>query len=243
MIDKNIIKKIVSLAQIQKNETVLEIGAGKGFLTKELAKKARKVIAIEIDPKMKQYLKMDKVDIVIGNALDILTHSSRKNIHFDKIISNIPYSISEALINKLIFTKFKLAILTVPKRFAYILKTKQNSEKFSKLSILAQTFYDIEILFDVPKEAFEPKPKVNSVVISLRPKREKCLEKLIFLQPKRLVKNALREALCDYKKMTKSEARKAIKSFESYNLLSKKVIELTTQDWKKMVINLKKYNK
>lgn len=236
MIDSKIIEKIVNAAKIQSDETILEVGAGKGYLTKELAKEAWKVIAIEIDRKLKKYLESEKVQVIIGNILEEID-----KLKFQKIVSNIPYSICEPLMNKLIFKKFKSAILTVPKGFAYILKAKQEDEKFSKLSLLAQNFYEIDILFEVPKKAFEPKPKVNSVVIKLIPKKKKSLISLMFLQQKKLVKNALREALCDYKKMTKSQSRKAIKSFKPYNLLDKKVMELTTEDWRKIVISLENY--
>ena len=110
MIDFEIICRIVDAAKIKTNETILEIGAGKGYLTKALAKEAKKVIAVEIDSKLKKYLKMKKVQVIIGNALENI-----HNLQFDKIVSNIPYSISEPLINKLIFENFKVAILTIPK--------------------------------------------------------------------------------------------------------------------------------
>jgi len=236
MIDPEIIRKIVDSAEIRPGETILEIGAGKGHLTCELAKKAKRVIAVEIDRRLRKHLFMDKVGVISGNILDKIGE-----LRFDKIVANIPYSISEPLMNKLILCDFSLAILTVPKGFAYILTAGHDDPKFSRLSLMAQTFYEVELLFDVPRDAFEPKPKVNSVVISLRSRPQKTLERLLFLQPKKLVKNALREALCDYKKMTKTQSRKAIKSFKSYNLLDKKVMELTTDDWKKMVISLEDY--
>jgi 16S rRNA (adenine1518-N6/adenine1519-N6)-dimethyltransferase len=235
MTDSGMIRKIVDAAGISQSETVLEIGAGKGNLTKELAKRAKKVIAIEIDSRLKRYLKMENVQVVVGNALGKIG-----GLRFDKIVSNIPYSVSEPLMNRLIFSSFRLAVLTVPKGFAYILLAEESDPKFSRLSMMAREFYEIKMLFDVPKEAFDPKPRTNSVVIKLIPRKGKTLKKLIFLQPRKLLKNALREALCDYKKMTKSEARKAIKSFNPNNLLDKKVMELTTEEWKTTVISLQR---
>lgn len=236
MKDSVIAGKIIESARIRPDETVLEIGAGKGFLTRRLAKKAKKVIAVEIDKRLRKHLIASNVRVIIGNALDEI-----RNLEFDKIVANTPYSISEPLFKRLIFKDFKLALLTLPRGFAYILTARENDPKFSSLSIMARTFYRIEILFDVPKEAFDPKPAVNSVVIRIIPRKEKTMEKLLFLQPKKLVKNALMEALCDYKKMTKSQSRKAIKSFNLNNIVEKKVSEMTTKEWQRMVISLENH--
>jgi 16S rRNA (adenine1518-N6/adenine1519-N6)-dimethyltransferase len=231
MVDPETIGKIVNAAGIRPRETVLEIGAGRGALTRELVKRAKKVIAIELDPELADDIRMRKVQVVYGNALDELA-----DLKFDLIVSNLPYSICEALVGRLIFKEFRLAILTVPKGFAYILAAEPASDKYSRLSIVAQAFYDMEILFDVPKDAFKPRPNTSSVVIKLSPKKEKTFMAALFLQPRKLMKNALREALCERKKMTKSQARKAIKSFNLNNIiLSKKVMELTADDCKMLI--------
>ncbi|MBU0530675.1 MAG: methyltransferase, partial [Nanoarchaeota archaeon] len=117
MIDERMIKRIVSKACIKPGETVLEIGAGIGFLSIELVRTGGKVTSVELDerlrPILKEELKGTGIKIVCGNALEYI-----KGKGFDKIVSNTPYSICEPLVQRLTKTKFKEAFLSVPKRFA-----------------------------------------------------------------------------------------------------------------------------
>ncbi|MFH1445378.1 MAG: rRNA adenine N-6-methyltransferase family protein [Nanoarchaeota archaeon] len=165
MIDKETIRKIVSLAEIGPEETVIEIGAGHGAMTKELVKHAKKVIAIELDKKLKPILERNvggfkNVNLLIKNAL-------KTDLSADKIIGNLPYAICEALIQKLSEHDFKKAVFTVSKSFAYRLLAKSGDQNHSKLSDFSQKNFKIRIEMSVPKEVFKPKPKTNSVVISL----------------------------------------------------------------------------
>lgn len=165
MVNKEIVKKIVYIAKIAPDETIIEIGAGKGILTKELVKKAKKVIAIEIDKKLKPVLERNlrdykNVTILIKNAL-------KADLSADKIIGNLPFAICESLIQKLPSFDFKRAVFTVSKSFAYRLLAKPGDDNYSKLSKFAQKNFEIKIEMDVPKESFEPRPKTNSVIISL----------------------------------------------------------------------------
>ena len=130
MIDEDILDRIVSMSDLSKKDTVLEIGAGTGLLTKKLARKAGKVIAIEIDETLKTHLKKNlsgakNVQLVFGNALTKIKHH-----RFNKIVSNIPYSISEPLIQNLIYRDFDIAVLTVPKVFASRLVADEKERRF-----------------------------------------------------------------------------------------------------------------
>ncbi len=232
MIDPKIIRRIVDAARIRRDEIVLEVGPGKGALTRELAKRAKEVIAVELDPELARTLRIPKTTVICGNVLEEIP-----KISFDKIISNIPYSISEPLVWKLIMKDFALGILTVPKGFAHILRARDGDPKFSRLSLVVQLFYDVNMLFDVPKTSFDPAPKVNSVVTCLSPK-ERTVIQAVIRQQKRKLKNALLDALCGHEKMTKSQSRKAIKSFKLNNLLEKKVREMSLTDLQKMVIKV-----
>ncbi len=222
MINEKILKKMVSSAKIKKDDTVLEIGAGTGNLTKELVKTKGKIIAVEISKKFEKDLKNIKAEIVFGNILKMID-----KIRFDKVISNLPYSICEALIQKLIFCDFKLAVLTVPRSFAYRLLGK------SRLGLLAQEFFDAEILFEVEKNAFRPEPKTNSVVILLKKRKRKSLFSRVVLQQKMKVKNAVMRCLFEEKKMTKNQARKHLKTLKLNNkLLEKRVKDTDLEDFK-----------
>ena len=133
----SVLDKEVELAELNSNDTVLEIGAGFGNLTEKLAEKAR-VIAIEKDKRFLPYLKNIKnITAIHGNALKLL---EEKSLKFNKIISNIPYSLSKKILLEILKRKWKIAVLIVQKEFA---------EKFSggsKLSLLVHDCCDFRIV-------------------------------------------------------------------------------------------------
>jgi len=165
MVDKSIIRKIILFANIKPNENVVEIGAGKGILTKELAKISGKVTAIEIDKKLKPVLEKELRGF--NNATILIKNALKVDLSSDKIVGNIPYAICESLIQRLPRYRFKKAVFTVSKSFAYRLLAKPGDENYSNLSVFSQKNFEIKIELYVPKDAFKPKPKTNSVVISV----------------------------------------------------------------------------
>ena len=209
MINKKLIDKIVNYLEIEKNETILEIGAGSGNLTKELK---GNIIAVEVDKDLiKELEKIKNIKIINKNILDCIG-----NIKFDKITGNLPYSICEPLLNKLIKLKFKLAIFTLPAKFirGFVIKLVLNE------------FFNFEILEEVSKEDFEPKPKVKSIVIKLIPKEHGIFGE-IYLQQDKKLKNALREAFCKHYNISKKESLKKIPKFD---FLDKKGFELSAKE-------------
>lgn len=204
MVDSKVIRQIVDYSKLSKKDIVLEIGSGPGVLTKELRKKC-KVITIEIDPKF-------PADIH-GNALDI------EFPKFNKIVSNLPYSICEALFWKLIRYDFDFAVLTVPKSFY---------KKFtdaSKIGLVAWYCFDIEFGFDVERKVFSPVPRTDSCVFKLSPKKNKF--RFIFEQYDKKLKNALIEFFC-LDGISKNEARvKLIKLNLNEKYLNEKISHLS----------------
>jgi len=214
MVDSETIKRIVSAAGVAGTDVILEIGAGRGALTKELAGRAGKVVAVEIDKKFEHVLRREleqyeNVEIKIGNVLKIID-----KLKFNKIVSNIPYSICEPLIQKLFHKNFELAVLTVPEHFAGILLAEEDEKNYSELSFLSQMIFEVDVLFPVRKECFEPMPGTNSVVVEIRPKRLKTEEKLmaeILLDKGKKIKNSMREAFVKAAGMTKRQSAEKIK--------------------------------
>lgn len=224
MIDKGLVKRIVGYANLKKEDIVLEIGVGKGILTKELVKKC-KVIAVEKDKSLLTLNDIPDAEIHYADALIFL----KTKPHFNKIVANIPYSISEPLLNLLKNFNFDLAILAVGKNLA----DRLLGNKKTKLSILMPLFFDIELLEDVPKDAFSPKPRTSSAVIKIIPRKQLTkMEKILmdFLQQDdKLAKNALRQTLMRKYNLTKRESREAILKFDfldkNLKLLSYKEIK------------------
>ncbi|HJW97117.1 MAG TPA: rRNA adenine N-6-methyltransferase family protein [archaeon] len=242
MTDQALVKKIVALAGIRKGETVLEIGAGKGTVTKEIAKKATKVIAVEIDSHLEPFLKGVRgpnVEVRFENALDFLDSQKPE---FDRIISNTPYSICEALVRRLPHFTFKKGVFAFPKSFAY--KLLEKGEKRTRLSFLAQEFFQIKLGQEIPKTTFSPVPKTSSVIVVFTPKKKRSLAAALLMREKMLLKNALREAICEGilgRKSTKREAKKAIKALNLSNtLLEKKVGDLDEKEFKQVATIVKR---
>jgi len=168
LIDNNILGKIVGFAAIEKGENVLEIGAGPGNLTEALSKKARHVYSIEMDralvPRLAERFKGSNVTIIGGNALKV------EFPEFDKVVANLPYSISSDITFKLLKHPFKLGVLMYQREFALRMVARVGSPDYSRLSVGVQHFADAKILLAVPPQAFLPPPEVESAVVGLVPR-------------------------------------------------------------------------
>ncbi len=171
LIDKNKRDQIIDFGNITEDDIVLEIGAGIGTLTIELAKKAKKVIAVEQDERICEILterledeKIDNVELINNDALKV------EFTQFNKIISNLPYQISSPVTFKFLNYNFDLAILMYQKEFANRMDGKVGSRDYSRLSTMLYFKCDIERLADVSCESFIPKPQIDSTIVRLTPK-------------------------------------------------------------------------
>lgn len=165
-----ILEKEVEEAEIEDNDVILEIGAGIGNLTKKLAEKAKKVYAIEKDEDLVYALKkeledFDNVEIIEGDALEI------EFPEFDKCVSNIPYSISSEIIEKL--TNYgNLSVLTLQKEFAKRLVAEPGSDNYSRITILSRFYFLPVIVEEISRENFFPEPEVDSALVKFYPRDE-----------------------------------------------------------------------
>ena len=218
MIDSDLIKFIVNNAELEKDDVVLEIGYGKGALTKELSKRC-KVIAIDIE---EHKFDAKNVTFVQGNIL-IMFDELYEKYTFNKIVANIPYNISEPLM-KLIFKKHKeleLVVLTVGKNFSNII-----SGTDTRMGLIANHMYDIELLRTVKPRSFSPPPRVDSEVILLEPKRDVLSElysRLVLLDDRKL-KNALEKMFVD-------KTKRQVKELTNHPLFEKKLYELSNREF------------
>ncbi len=168
---KRFAERIIDFADID-GEVVLEIGAGKGILTRYIAQRAKKVFAVEIDKNLAAMLKeMDLPNCRIMHD-DFLKLDLKK---FPKlvIIGNIPYSVSTSILEKLIAQRnfLKRAVLTVQKEYGQRLCAEVGSRQYGALTLSVNCFYQIVKGFMIPARFFSPQPKVSSVVISLIKKK------------------------------------------------------------------------
>ncbi len=173
--NKTIIKKIIKFIKPKWKNIFLEIGSGKGYLTKEISKYNNNIYAIEIDDILIQKC-IKKINNVIFINKDILKFNF--NIFKNKkirIIGNIPYYISKKIIYKLIknYKYIKDIHIIIQKELAYNLLFNKKNKKISKTTILINSLFDIKILMNIKNKYFYPKPKINSTLIKLNTNNNK----------------------------------------------------------------------
>lgn len=252
LIDKNKRDQIIDFGKITEDDIILEIGCGIGTLTIEMAKKAKKVIAIEQDTNicniLKQRLKEEKIDnveLINDDALNV------DFPQFNKIISNLPYQISSPITFKFLEYDFDLAILMYQKEFADRMNGKVGSKNYSRLSAMLYFKCDVNTLTDVSCESFIPKPKIDSSVVKLTPKENSISKKnfdiyskftkAFFQHRNKKIRNALidsRHIVSDIDKKKIKEKIGNIESDELNEYLSKRVIALTPEEILKISLKL-----
>lgn len=174
LIDDLVLHNIVEYADLHHRDVVLEIGAGTGVLTEELRKRVRAVIAIESDVTFAELLNRrfedTNVDVIHGDALKIEFSESAFKFSFNKIVSNLPYSISSEITFKLLKYPFEMAVLMYQYEFARRMAAPHGSKEYGKLSICVQYRALVELLEIVPAEAFSPEPGVRSAIVRVTPR-------------------------------------------------------------------------
>jgi 16S rRNA (adenine1518-N6/adenine1519-N6)-dimethyltransferase len=240
--DKNIARKIAESLKPGNYKTLIEVGPGKGSLTEHLFIKDDSVfITVELDSESIEYLKA-----VYPEHINKFIHADFLKFPLQNlerplaIIGNFPYYISSQILFKVLENRdcVNQVVCMIQKEVAERIATAPGSKKYGILSVLLQAYYDIEYLFTVNENCFNPPPKVKSAVI-------------------RLIRNDRRELECDpglffrVVKATFNQRRKIIKnsllklctnvSFES-ELLSKRPEQLSVEQFQELTIQISRYN-
>ncbi|MDI3535846.1 MAG: rRNA (adenine1518-N6/adenine1519-N6)-dimethyltransferase [Eubacteriaceae bacterium] len=181
LIDENIVNKIAETGEITRDDLILEIGPGIGTLTSALCKNAGKVISVEIDkkliPVLNETLKEFKnVEIIQEDILklDIIKLLEKEMFCNFKIVANLPYYITTPIIMGFLEMDLDIEkmVFLIQKEVGERLCAAPGTKAYGSLSIAAQFYADVEIEFLVPAQVFMPKPKVDSIVVSMKKKKE-----------------------------------------------------------------------
>jgi len=175
LVDRNIINKVVRTAQIGEKDHVLEVGPGLGEMTLLLSRQARRVIAVEIDPKLVAILRektasSSNIEIV---EEDILKLDFKELLRPDglpiKVVANLPYQISTPLLFRFIESKeiFSTLTLMLQREVAERLVASPGGKAYGPLSISVQLVSTLSIRFFIKPTAFYPPPKVESAVVQI----------------------------------------------------------------------------
>jgi 16S rRNA (adenine1518-N6/adenine1519-N6)-dimethyltransferase len=219
LVDDDVLELEIETAALIKKDKVIEIGAGKGILTRELVKRAGEVLAFEIDERFLNELKeIKKAKVIMGNAL---SYDWR---NYNKIVSNISYSLSEPVIMKAIWDGIEELTLIIGENFKELICSEE-----SKIGIITNLVYNVKPISKVDRSSFNPSPKVNSWLVKLFLKKgskiENLLKKIIFRNGK--IKNSIIYSLVE-EGFTKKESKEIL---EKMNLeettLEKPVASIT----------------
>ncbi len=212
--DKNIQNKIIDSCQLTPQDTVLEIGSGRGELTCLIADKVEKLFSVEIDKSLYDGLKLRTKEFKNFKLInkDILKFSLRgyfrgleKKL---KVVGNVPYYISTPIIEHLLKYKDKIdkVFITVQKEFARRITASPGSKEYGSLSCFVQYYTEPKIIFYIKRNSFYPAPKVDSALLrleirrlpSVKPDNEKLFFKIIraaFNKRRKTLRNSLEGVL------------------------------------------------
>lgn len=185
LVDRRVLKRILSAAEVGPTDTVLEIGSGLGTLTEALAECAHRVIAVEVDRDLvlalqKRLASFANVEIVSADVLSldisrVVQEKDTGNVPVYKVVANIPYYITSAVIRHLLETspKPELIVLMLQKEVAQRITAKPG--QMSLLAISVQFYGHPRIIARVPASAFYPAPKVDSAIVRIDPYEQQFL--------------------------------------------------------------------
>jgi len=206
LVDEQVINQIVSTVSPKKNDTVIEIGPGKGALTFPLINHLKKIHVIEIDRDLISLLQKKnnkKISIHESDALVFNFDQFKQNI---RIVGNLPYNISSPLLFHLLNYRENIIDMTfmLQKEVVDRIVAPPGSKVYGRISVIMQAFFDTELMFVVPKESFNPQPKIESAILYLKTKSKPLVQnskpleeivKIAFSQRRKTLKNCLKSVL------------------------------------------------
>jgi 16S rRNA (adenine1518-N6/adenine1519-N6)-dimethyltransferase len=217
-VDMDLLQRLVSCASITKDDVVLEVGAGLGFLTQILSRECKKVIAVEVDPTLVKILKkqlheLQNVDLIEGDILEVSFPKFNKE------------------------SKFDWAVLILQKEFAERLGGSVGTKDYGRLTVTIYYRADVELLDSVPRKMFYPPPDVDSLMLRLKPREPPFqvedenfffeLVQVLFTQRNKKVRNAL----IPFLRKREMNRKEAVEWADSTIYRAKRVRELAPEDF------------
>jgi 16S rRNA (adenine1518-N6/adenine1519-N6)-dimethyltransferase len=235
-VNSDILQCLVSHASLTKDDIVLEVGTGFGFLTLLLSSACKKVISVEVDPTFvsffrEQLYSLKNVELIQGDILKVSLPS------FNKVVSAPPYSISSPLLFRLLENKFDCAVLILQKEFAERLAASVGSKEYGRLTVNIYYRAHVELLDLVRRTMFYPPPDVDSMIVRLKPRAAPFhvdneetffeLVRTLFTQRNKKVRNSL----IPFLRKLELSREKTLELADSMVYSAKRVRELAPEDF------------
>jgi 16S rRNA (adenine1518-N6/adenine1519-N6)-dimethyltransferase len=248
--DPRTVQRIIEALAPKPDETIIEIGPGTGALTAALVERAGRVIAVEFDEKLAPLLRerfagFSNFKLVMGDALTTDFCAEIRPARHARLVANLPYNISTAILQRLIAQReclTEMVVMLQREVVERVLAPAGSSER-GYLSVLVETYAETEKLFDVAPGAFRPPPKVWSSVMRLRfePRiitNEKLLWETVsagFAQKRKTILNNLRHASGHLQEVLKRNGGASIVLCKAQVDLQRRAETLTLQEWGRIV--------
>lgn len=176
--DINLIKKIISFVDINKNDLVVEVGPGKGALTLEIAKLSGFSLIYEIDKELEPYLseklnKFNNYKLVFNDFLKVDLDNELANLNYKRniFISNLPYYITTPIVKKVIDSNlFDIILVMLQEEVADRFSAKESTKEYGSLTVYLNAYYDVKKVLKVNKTLFNPVPNVDSAIVVMKKK-------------------------------------------------------------------------
>ena len=206
LIDQQVIEQIISSIATKQDDVVLEIGPGQGALTLPLLEQLNQLHVIEIDRDLIALLNNignEKLIIHQSDALKFDLTTLPENL---RVVGNLPYNISSPILFYLLENRTRIKDMTfmLQKEVVERMVAKHGSKTYGRLSVMMQAFFELELLFIVPPESFEPAPKVESAIVYLKPLQQSMVNniatfeiivKQAFSQRRKTLRNCLKSLI------------------------------------------------
>ena len=253
LVDRAVLDQIISSVSPRADETIIEIGAGRGALTARLLKTTGRVVAIEFDrdllPSLREkFSSASNLVLIEADALNIDFCAAIEPAKRARVVANLPYNIATAVLQKLIEQRRCLSEMTLMLQREVVdrITAEAGSTERGYLSVLVEAYCEAEQLFDVAPEAFRPVPKVWSTVVNLRVRPriavevtdENLLWQIVsagFAQRRKTILNNLREAPPNIQKLLKKRGGASIVLCDACIPPLRRAETFTLEEWALLV--------
>ena len=230
--DENIIRKIINIINPTNSDKIIEIGPGKGALTKYLLK-SKQLTAVEIDPLLCSYLEEkfeSKIELINDDILNINLYNYS---NYNKIVGNLPYYITTPIIFKILeHPFFDEAIFMVQKEVAERMTANPGNKIYGRLSVMIQVLANVHKEFNISKNIFYPKPKVDSSLVRI------SIKKTIDVKNFNIFSEIVKKSFGQRRKILKNSLKDIIPITAYKNYINKRPEELSVSDYVKISNNI-----
>ena len=227
LVDEKIINQIILTISPKHNDNIIEIGPGKGALTFPMLEHLNSLSVIEIDRDLVALLKSKKEEKLVIYEADALNFDFAVIHNKFRVIGNLPYNISTPLLFHLLDYRDKIIDMTfmLQKEVVDRIVASPGNKTYGRLSVLMQAFFEVESMFVVPKESFDPQPKIESAILYLKTREKPMvmdsrpleeIVKIAFSQRRKTLKNCLKSVLNQSQTSIDLSQRAEMLSLESF---------------------------